>query len=132
MGSNLTIGKVARTAGVNVETVRYYERVNLLRQPPRPLAGIRRYAADAVERIRFIKRAQELGFALAEIKRLLALQEAQSCGAARALAAQKLTLVEARIMDLQRMRGVLKELIGRCDARRGKVSCPIIKTLQKQ
>lgn len=131
MVSNLTIGKVARAAGVNVETVRYYERVSLLRQPPKPPGGVRRYADNAVARIRFIKRAQELGFSLAEIKRLLALQEAQSCGAARALAAEKLALVEARVIDLELMRGVLKELIGRCDARRGKVSCPIIQTLQE-
>lgn len=131
MGSNLTIGKVARAAGVNVETIRYYERLKLLRQPLRPPGGVRRYADDAVARIRFIKRAQELGFSLAEIGRLLALQEAQSCAAARALAAEKLVLVEARVIDLERMRGVLVELIGRCDARRGKVSCPIIETLQQ-
>ena len=130
MESNLTIGKVARAAGVNVETIRYYERVNLLRKPPRPPGGVRRYGADAVARIRFIKRAQELGFSLAEVGRLLDLQKAQSCGAARALAAQKLALVQARLEDLDRMRGVLTELIGRCDARRGKVSCPIIESLQ--
>lgn len=131
MSSNLTIGKVARAAGVGVETVRYYERVKLLRQPARPLQGVRRYSDDAVARIRFIKRAQELGFSLAEIKRLLVLQEAQSCSAARALAAEKLALVEARVTDLERMRGMLVELIGRCDTRRGKVSCPIIETLQQ-
>ena len=131
MESNLTIGKVARAAGVNVETVRYYERMKLLRQPARPPGGVRRYADDAVARIRFIKRAQELGFSLAEIRRLLALQEAQSCGAARSLAAEKLALVEARLQDLERMRGVLTDLIGRCDAQRGKVSCPIIESLQQ-
>lgn len=131
MAPSLTIGKVARAAGVNVETVRYYERVNLLQQPPRPSGGVRRYSDDAVARIRFIKRAQELGFSLAEIKRLLALQESQSCSAARSLAAEKLDLVEARLTDLERMRGVLKELIERCDARRGNVSCPIIESLQR-
>lgn len=131
MASNLTIGKVARAAGVNVETVRYYERVNLLPRPPRPSGGVRRYSDDAVARIRFIKRAQELGFSLAEIERLLALQDPQSCSAARSLAAEKLGLVEARLVDLERMRGVLKELIERCDARRGDVSCPIIESLQR-
>jgi MerR family mercuric resistance operon transcriptional regulator len=131
MGSNLTIGKVAQAAGVNVETVRYYERMKLLRQPPRPPGGVRRYADDAVARIRFIKRAQELGFSLAEIARLFALERAQSCGAARSLAAEKLALVDARLADLGRMRAVLAELIGRCDAGRGKVSCPIIETLHR-
>lgn len=131
MSSNLTIGKVAQAAGVNVETIRYYERLALLRQPPRPPGGVRHYGDGAVARIRFIKRAQELGFSLAEIKHLLTLQEAQSCAAARALAAEKLALVEARVTDLERMRSVLVELIGRCDARRGKVSCPIIETLQQ-
>jgi MerR family transcriptional regulator, mercuric resistance operon regulatory protein len=131
MSSNLTIGKVAQAAGVNVETIRYYERLGLLRRPVRPPRGVRRYADDTVARVRFIKRAQELGFSLAEIGRLLELQEAQSCAAARSLAAEKLALVAARLKDLERMRGVLTELIGRCDARRGKVSCPIIESLQR-
>ena len=131
MGSNLTIGKVARAAGVNVETVRYYERVSLLRQPPRPPGGVRRYADDAVARIRFIKRAQELGFSLAEIGHLLALQKGQSCSAARSLASEKLSAVEARLADLRRMHRVLADLIGRCDAERCEVSCPIIESLQR-
>jgi len=130
MSSNLTIGKVAQAAAVNVETIRYYERLKLLRQPPRPSRGVRRYGDDTVARIRFIKRAQELGFSLAEVGRLLELQKAQSCVAARALAGEKLDLVEARLKDLERMRDVLTGLIGRCDAQRGKVSCPIIECLQ--
>jgi MerR family mercuric resistance operon transcriptional regulator len=129
MNSNLTIGRVARAAGVNVETIRYYQRLALLKEPEKPLGGVRRYGEQTVARVRFIKRAQELGFSLAEIRRLLALQESQSCGAARALAAEKLALVESRLADLQRMRGVLKELIARCDVRRGKVACPIIESL---
>jgi len=130
MSSNLTIGKVARAAGVNVETIRYYERLKLLRQPPRPSKGVRRYGDDTVARIRFIKRAQELGFSLAEVGRLLELQKAQSCVVARALAAERLDLVEARLKDLERMRDVLTGLIARCDAQGGKVSCPIIECLQ--
>ncbi|HVB49440.1 MAG TPA: MerR family DNA-binding protein [Burkholderiales bacterium] len=131
MNPKLTIGRVARAAGVNVETIRYYERMNLLRQPLRPPGGVRRYVEDAVMHIRFIKRAQELGFSLAEIGRLLELQSARSCGAARSIAAEKLALVDARLADLGRIRAVLAELIGRCDAGRGKVSCPIIETLRK-
>jgi len=132
MSSNLTIGGVAKAAGVNVETIRYYQRLKLLEEPARPLGGVRRYAEDAIERVRFIKRAQELGFSLTEIQRLLRLGDPQSCGEARALASEKLALVESRVADLQRLRGVLKELIGRCDRRRGKVACPIIESLARQ
>ena len=129
MGQELTIGKVAREAGVNVETVRYYQRSGLVPEPPRPAGGVRRYSEQTVSRLRFIKRAQELGFTLAEIRRLLALGDPQSCGKARALAADKLSLVRARLADLERMRSVLESLIERCDAVRGKVACPIIQTL---
>ena len=132
MSPNLTIGGVAKAAGVNVETIRYYQRLKLLEEPAKPLGGVRRYAATAIARVRFIKRAQELGFSLAEIHRLLRLGDPQSCGEARALAAEKLALVESRVADLQRLRGVLQELIGRCDRRRGKIACPIIESLARQ
>ncbi|MDH3320401.1 MAG: Hg(II)-responsive transcriptional regulator [Betaproteobacteria bacterium] len=128
----MTIGKLAQSAGVNVETIRYYQRLKLLEEPAKPLGGVRRYSETAVARVRFIRRAQELGFSLAEIQRLLRLGDPQSCGEARALASEKLTLVESRVADLQRLRGVLKELIGRCDQRRGRVACPIIESLAKQ
>lgn len=128
----MTIGKLAQSAGVNVETIRYYQRLKLLDEPARPLGGVRRYADAAVARVRFIKRAQELGFSLAEIQRLLRLGDPQSCGEARALASEKLALVESRVADLKRLRGVLKELIGRCDQRRGKVACPIIESLAQR
>jgi MerR family mercuric resistance operon transcriptional regulator len=129
MDQQLTIGKVARAAGVNVETVRYYQRSGLVPEPPRPAGSVRRYSDETVARLRFIKRAQELGFSLAEIRRLLALGDPQSCGKARALAADKLSLVSSRIADLERMRAVLESLIERCDAVRGRVACPIIETL---
>jgi MerR family mercuric resistance operon transcriptional regulator len=129
MGRDLTIGKVARAAGVNVETVRYYQRSGLVPEPPRPAGSVRRYSEETVARLRFIKRAQELGFTLAEIRRLLALGDPQSCAKARALAADKLSLVRSRIADLERMRFVLESLIERCDAVRGRVACPIIETL---
>jgi len=131
MSSILTIGRVAKAAGVNVETIRYYQRLKLLEEPARPLGGVRQYSDAAVARVRFIKRAQELGFSLAEIQRLLRLADPQSCGEARALAVEKLALVELRVADLERLRRVLKNLIGRCDVRRGKVACPIIETLAK-
>ncbi|OFZ73970.1 MAG: Hg(II)-responsive transcriptional regulator [Betaproteobacteria bacterium RBG_16_64_9] len=129
MNSSLTIGRVAAAAGVNVETIRFYQRLGLLAEPVRPLGGVRRYGHEVVVRLRFIKRAQQLGFSLAEVQRLLILEDPQSCGKARSLAAEKLALIEARIADLKRMRGVLKELVARCDVRRGKVACPIIATL---
>ncbi|TXF12282.1 Hg(II)-responsive transcriptional regulator [Pelomicrobium methylotrophicum] len=125
----LTIGQVARAAGVNVETIRFYQRRKLMDKPEKPLRGVRRYGRAAVDRVRFIKRAQQLGFTLEEVRGLLALQDGRSCGEARRLAAAKLESVEERIADLQRMRRVLKTLIGQCDTRRGQVACPIISTL---
>jgi len=129
MSATMTIGRVAEAAGVNVETIRFYQRLGLLAEPTRPPGGVRRYGGEFVSRLRFVKRAQQLGFSLAEIQRLLALEDPQSCGKARSLAAEKLALVEARLADLARMRNVLKELVARCDVRRGKVACPIIATL---
>jgi MerR family transcriptional regulator, mercuric resistance operon regulatory protein len=129
MSRDLTIGKVAHAAEVNVETVRYYQRSGLVPEPPRPAGSVRRYSEETVARLRFIKRAQELGFTLAEVRRLLALGDPQSCAQARALAAEKLSLVRARIADLDRMGAVLESLVERCDAVRGKVACPIIQTL---
>jgi MerR family mercuric resistance operon transcriptional regulator len=125
----MTIGRVAEAASVNVETIRFYQRVGLLAEPPRPPGGVRRYGGEFVSRLRFVKRAQQLGFSLAEIQRLLVLEDPQSCGKARTLAAEKLALVEARLADLARMRDVLKDLVARCDVRRGRVACPIIATL---
>lgn len=129
MSATLTIGRVAAAAGVNVETIRFYQRLGLLAEPPRPPGGVRRYGVEFVARLRFIKRAQQLGFSLVEVQRLLVLEDPQSCGKARSLAEEKLALVEARIADLERMRGVLKGLVARCDLRRGKVACPIIESL---
>jgi MerR family mercuric resistance operon transcriptional regulator len=128
----MTIGRLARAAGVHVETIRYYQRLGLLDSPPRPPGGVRRYADAAASRVRFIRRAQELGFSLEEIRRLMRLEDPHSCGAARSLAAEKLALVESRLADLGRLGAVLKELIGRCDRRRGKVACPIIESLARQ
>ena len=129
MSSTLTIGGVAGEAGINVETIRFYQRLGLLDEPAKPSGGVRRYGVEFVARLRFIKRAKQLGFSLAEVQRLLVLEDPQSCGKARSLAAEKLALVENRIADLERMRSVLTDLVARCDVRRGKVACPIIATL---
>ena len=112
----LTIGKLSRAAGVHVETIRYYQRRGLLAEPRRPERGARRYGADAIARLGFIRRAQEVGFTLDEVKALLVLGETPNCRGARTLAAKKLELVESRIHDLERMRHALSSLIDQCDA----------------
>lgn len=129
MEASLTIGRLAESAEVNVETVRYYQRRGLLREPARPTGSVRRYSNDDVKRIRFIRRAQQLGFTLEEITNLLKLEDGRSCRETERLAEQKLVVVEARIADLQRLRKTLKELIGRCEVGRGRIACPIIDTL---
>ena len=129
MVEELTIGRVARTAGVNVETVRYYQRRGLVAEPVRPLNSVRRYSEESVKRIRFIKRAQELGFTLSEVANLLALEDGRNCREARELARRKLGIVEARLADLNRLRKTLRALIAQCDLTRGRVSCPLISAL---
>ncbi len=128
----LTVGQVARAAGVNVETIRFYQRRKLIEKPEKPLGSMRRYPRAAVDRVRFIKRAQQLGFTLEEVRTLLALEDGRSCAEAQRLAMAKLAAVESRIADLQRMRRVLKILIDECSTGRGKLACPIISTLSGQ
>src|SRR5258708_11178528 len=101
----LTIGRLARAAGVNVETVRYYQRRGLVAEPDRPLNSVRRYSEDSVKRIRFIKRAQDLGFTLAELANLLALEDGRSCRETRELAGRKLAIVESRLRSEERRVG---------------------------
>ena len=125
--AEITIGALARQAGVHVETVRYYQRRGLLDEPKRRPGTIRRYGVDAVKRLRFVRRAQELGFTLEEIKSLIELGGAPNCRAARELAERKLDLVNARISDLLRMQQALGGLIAQCD--RGREGCPIINSL---
>ena len=124
----LTIGRLAREAGVHLETIRYYQRRGLLSEPKRPAGGVRRYGGDAIARLGFIRRAQEVGFTLDEVKALLVLGETPNCRSARSLAAKKLELVESRIRDLERMRRALKGLVDQCDAGSER-RCPIIESL---
>jgi MerR family mercuric resistance operon transcriptional regulator len=123
----MTIGKLARTAAVNVETVRYYERRGLIARPARAARGFRRYPPETLARLRFIKRAQELGFILREITELLALGS-DACAPTRTLAERKRTDIDARLRDLKAMRRTLTQLIRRCDAGRTG-SCPIVDSL---
>lgn len=126
----LTIGQLAKAAGVGVETIRYYQRRTLL-PVPQAAAGFRTYPALLAERIRFIKRAQELGFTLDEIATLLLLEDSDDRVAIRKVAADRLDQVESKLADLRKMQAMLSHLIRECAATdTGKV-CPIIHALGK-
>jgi Hg(II)-responsive transcriptional regulator len=120
--------ELAGQAGVNCETLRYYERRGLLDTPPRTTGGHRDYPETAVELLRFVKRAQQLGFTLDEIEELMHLDGGgpDSCDAARALAEARKADLEARIADLQRMRDSLAALVATCDQPRADRRCPLI------
>jgi MerR family mercuric resistance operon transcriptional regulator len=126
----LTIGAFAAAAGVNVETVRYYQRRGLLPEPARPSGGIRRYGESDVARVMFIKAAQRLGFSLDEIAGLLALEDGTHCREARALGQRRLGDVRAKLADLRRIEAVLARLLKDCDKSRGTVTCPLIGALR--
>lgn len=129
MGTAFTIGQFADAAGVNVETIRYYQRRGLLDEPPKPLGGHRRYSIEQVKRVRFVKRAQALGFTLDEVGSLLALDVACACSETRALADHKRMLIEQKMADLTAMHRVLADLVRQCDAGSGGAECPIIDVL---
>jgi MerR family mercuric resistance operon transcriptional regulator len=125
-----TIGRLAAAAGVNVETVRYYQRIKLMPLPRKALGGIRRYSAEDLSRLRFIKTAQGLGFTLEEIADLVKLDDGTRCNEARDIAAHKLAVVRARRRDLRRIETVLARLVRQCETLRGTIRCPLIGALQ--
>ena len=127
---SFTIGAFAEAAGVNVETIRFYQRKGLLPEPAKPHGSIRRYGDADVTRVRFVKAAQRLGFSLDAIAELLRLDDGTHCEEASALAESKLKDVREKIADLARMESVLSELVCACHARKGNVSCPLIASLQ--
>ena len=131
MGS-LTIGKVARSAGVGVETVRFYEREGLIEEPPRRESGYRQYPEATVSRIRFIRRAKELGFSLKEIKELLSLRASprSRCADVRRRAEAKIADIEQKVQTLQRMKKALVELTAACRGRAPVTDCPILAALE--
>ncbi|HSY45225.1 MAG TPA: MerR family DNA-binding protein [Steroidobacteraceae bacterium] len=129
MSRPYTIAQLAAAAGVHIETIRYYQRLRLVNEPSRPLGGIRRYCEADADRLRFIKRAQAMGFTLVEVGSLLNLQARRSCHATRALAATKLRLVDARIRELRDLRKELAGLIADCDANTQDAKCPVIQRL---
>lgn len=110
---SLTIGKLAAAAEVNVETIRYYQRLNLISEPDKPAQGYRQYPTNYISRIRFIKRAQQLGFTLKEINDLLELGDGH-CQEVQQLAGKKIQKIETRISDLQAMREALNDLLSQC------------------
>lgn len=126
----IRIGEVAAQAGVNVQTLRYYERRGLLPEPERGTSGYRAYDPGTVRLVRFIKRAQELGFTLREIEDLIELRQSPRRGAeVRAVAAAKVADIGRRIRQLKAMRTALGELMDACDCEGGTLSCPIIEAL---
>ena len=131
MAETMTIGRVAKAAGVNVETIRYYQRRGLIGEPRKPPGGHRRYPIAVLRRITFIRRAQQLGFTLEEIGRLLELSDGRSCREARLIAEKRFTVIESRIAELERMRGELDVLIAAC-RKAGRGFCPLIATLSRE
>ena len=134
MEARLTIGKVARLAGVGIETVRFYERQRLIEQPPRPSGGGFRYYPEAtVRRIRFIRSAQQIGFTLRECGELLALQEAPNtdCGQVRESASAALESVNRKLEQLSAIKSALAALVSTCPGQGSIKNCPILQALDQ-
>lgn len=129
----LTIGSLAEAAGVKVATVRYYERRGIIAAPRRTASGYRQYDDSVVDRIRFVRRAQDLGFALDEIEDLLALRvdNPASCGRVEAATRSKLASVESKISELERLRATLQGLVRSCEKRTRTVPCPVLEMLDE-
>jgi MerR family mercuric resistance operon transcriptional regulator len=132
--NELTIGDVAKQAQVNIETLRYYERRGLLKKPPRSDSNYRLYPEDAVKRVRFIRRAQVLGFTLKEIGELLSLRATAGagCEAVRQRADEKIADVNEKIRTLEAMRTALAKLTAQCSGQGPITDCPILETLDSE
>lgn len=130
----MTIGEVAKAAEIGVETVRFYEREGLIAEPPRRRSGYRQYPPDTVRRVRFIRRAKELGFTLTEIGELLELRvdPTKSCADVRTLARAKMADIEAKMLDLARIQAALAELVRTCRGKGATSDCPILDALDEQ
>ena len=134
MASEVTIGRLAKAVGVNIQTVRYYERRRLLTPTARTPSGYRLYGTAEIRRLRFIKNAQSLGFTLEEIAGLLNLRvnSAARCGDVQRRAQGKLAGVEAKIKDLEAMSRVLRNLIRSCRSQQPTDRCPILKSFEQE
>ena len=132
--NTLTIGQLAKQGGVNLETIRYYERCGILPRPPRTVSGYRVFSDESVRRIHFIKRAQALGFSLKEIGGLLALRAwpNRSCANMRAKAKGKIVDIDAKIRTLTAMKRALTRLVAACDGGAEIGDCPILESLERQ
>src|SRR2546425_4255984 len=130
----LRTSDVAKQGGVNLETIRYYERRGLLPKPPRTPAGYRAFGADAVRRLRFIRHAQELGFSLREVKELLALRvdTRTSCADVRKRAEAKLADIDQKLRALRAMKRALVRLTAACVGRGPVSACPILESLDAE
>ena len=125
---NMTIGRLAEAAGVNVETIRYYQRIGLIYEPRKPQHGYRTYTHEVLAKIIFIKRAQQLGFSLDEIADLLELGDGD-CSDVRKRAEKKRDKIAKQIKDLQALQTTLDQLINACQSGRDNQKCPIVETL---
>ncbi len=128
--NHFTIGRLAKQAEVGIDTVRFYERRGLLPEPSRSASGYRLYQRDSIDRIRFIRRAKQLGFSLDEIELLLRLQDQGGKKAdVRELTEHKIAQIDDNIRDLKRIRGVLNDLSAQCSGQGNIDSCPIIEAM---
>ena len=125
-----TIGELAKSASVNVETIRFYQRRGLLTEPERAAGKIRRYGEADATRLKFIKSAQILGFSLDEVMALLTLEDGTQCHEASKIAQQKLAEVRSKLAGLRRMEKALSKLVAECEKGGGQVCCPLISSLQ--
>jgi Hg(II)-responsive transcriptional regulator len=124
----MRIGQLARSVGVNVETIRYYQRIGLIPLPEKPYGGMRSYTSDDLRRLRFIRRAQGLGFSLEDVRALVQLSS-DDCQKVHKLAAEKLSLVRVKLAQLRRIEFALAQTIEQCAKRKAPEACPIIETL---
>ena len=127
--NEMTIGRAAKAAGVKIDTIRYYQRIGLITEPVLPQGGQRKYGEEVVRRVKFIKRAQTLGFTLDETSSLLSFEEAKNCCETKELAEHKIKEIDGRIADLRRMKKTLGDLSMRCENGVEAGPCPIIDSL---
>ena len=126
---DMKIGRLAEQTGVHVETIRYYQGLGLMPKPARAHGSVRRYGPEAAHRLRFIKRAQGLGFSLDEVRLLLDLSVGEHCAETRTFAEQKRRIVDKKISDLRSIQAALDKLIRACGTGRRGRGCPIIESL---